>query len=243
MWPLQDHLWIRLTIEPNRDIRQNRTRWQNAENNDDITSVDFHPAQENLVLMGADDGLVSLFDTSIAEEDDSLVQAVTHGPIHKAGFLHSHALFALSSDQNLALHPVYAPDRDTEPAPVLFGDLRPIIPCEYVIDVIRTGESYGVATGSHRYVPDHMKMMRSDADAGSQSRVDIVSIQNGQSLDVASPVVLEGAHGEEIVRSLFVHDQVRTRNDLLHPRGISLTKLRATSSSPQAKTDVSKPSG
>ena len=125
-------------------------RWQNAENNDDITALDFHPTRENTILVGGDDGLVSLFDMNVAEEDDSLVQAVNHGPIHKAGFLQSDALFALSSDQNLSLHPIYSPERDQEPEPVLFGDLRPIIPCEYVIDVVRTGLDHAVAAGSHR---------------------------------------------------------------------------------------------
>lgn len=125
-------------------------RWQNAENHDDITAVDFHPTQENLILVGGDDGLVSLFDVSIAEEDESLVQAVNHGPIHKAGFLQSDAIYALSSDQNLALHPIYSPERDQEPSPVLLGDLRPVIPCEYIIDVIRAGSNYAVAAGTHR---------------------------------------------------------------------------------------------
>jgi WD repeat-containing protein 89 len=139
-----------LIIGRDRDLRKNGMRWQNAENNDDITAVDFHPSRENLLLIGGDDGLVSIFDVNVAEEDDSLVQGVTHGPIHKAGFLHANALFALSSDQNLALHPVYSPERDQEPAAARLGDLRSIVPCEYVIDVVRTGGGFGVATGSHR---------------------------------------------------------------------------------------------
>ena len=148
--PLSGMKYANTSLWCNRDLRTNRMRWQNAENNDEITAVDFHPSQENLILVGGDDGLVSLFDVSITEEDDSLVQAVNHGPIHKAGFLQSDALFALSSDQNFALHPVYSAKRDEEPAPILLGDLRPLIPCEYVIDVVRTGTDFAVAAGSHR---------------------------------------------------------------------------------------------
>lgn len=127
-------------------------RWTSPENNDDITAVAFHPTRDNLLLAGGDDGLVSLFDINIVEEDDSLIQAIQHGPIHKAGFLGPDKLYALSSDQNLAIHPLYAEERESEPAPVLFGDLRPTIPCEYVVDIMRTGPDFAVAAGSHRSV-------------------------------------------------------------------------------------------
>ncbi len=150
--PSTERPLLRLAIGSNRDLRTNRIRWQNAENHDDITAIDFHPMQQNLVLVGSDDGLVSIFDVSIPEEDEALVQAVNHGPIHKAGFLHSDAIYALSSDQNLALHPIYSLEREQEPSPVLLGDLRPVIPCEYIIDVIGAGTNFAVAAGSHRLV-------------------------------------------------------------------------------------------
>ncbi len=138
-----------------RDLRNHQMSWHNSENNDDVTAVDFHPSQGHLLLAGGDDGLVSIFDVRISEEEDSLVQGVNHGPIHKSGFLSDHGFFALSSDQNLAMHPLYSLEREQEPAPIILGDLRPIIPCEYVIDVVRTGTEFGVATGSHRFVFVH----------------------------------------------------------------------------------------
>lgn len=136
-----------------RDRRQTRIRWQNNEVNDEITALDFHPSKDNVLLSGGDDGLVSIFDTLILEEEDSLLQAVNHGPIHKAGFLSQDNLYALSSDQNLALHSLTIEDVDSdmaEPAPDQLGDLRPIIPCEYVIDILHTGPDHVVACGSHR---------------------------------------------------------------------------------------------
>lgn len=128
-----------------------RMRWQNTELNDEITALEFHPTKDNVLLAGGDDGLVSLFDTHILEEEDNLLQAVSHGPIHKAGFLGASDLYALSSDQNLALHSLTLEDNDaTEPSPDRLGDLRSTIPCEYVIDVFPTGPDYVVACGSHR---------------------------------------------------------------------------------------------
>ncbi|KIW11358.1 hypothetical protein PV08_10658 [Exophiala spinifera] len=170
------------------DRRQMRMRWQNTELNDEITALDFHPTRDNVLLAGGDDGLVSLFDTNIVEEEDSLLQAVSHGPIHKAGFLGPSDLYALSSDQNLSLHSLTLDDGtdSAEPAPDQFGDLRSAIPCEYVIDVFPTGLDYVVACGSH-----------------SKSRVDLVKLQRGSPIDLDQRIVLDNAHGGEVVRSIF----------------------------------------
>ena len=128
-------------------------RWQNTELNDEITALDFHAARDNVLLAGGDDGLVSIFDTQIVEEEDNLLQAVNHGPIHKAGFLGVSDLYALSSDQNLALHSLTLEDTDAiEPSPNQLGDLRPLVPCEYVIDIFPTGPDHVLACGSHRCV-------------------------------------------------------------------------------------------
>lgn len=110
--------------------------------------VEFHPTRD-VILAGGDDGLVSLFDTTIVEEEDSLIQAINHGPIHKAGFLGNHRLYALSSDQNLAIHPVATPGDEQDPEPTLFGDLRPIVPCQYVIDVQKHGGDVVIAGGTN----------------------------------------------------------------------------------------------
>ena len=127
-------------------------RWQNTENHDDITALDFHATKPHILLSGGDDGLVSLFDTTIREEEDSLIQAFNHGPIHKAGFVDQGAVYALSSDQNLSIHPVFDEDRETEPESVQLGDVRPLVPCEYVIDLLHVGNEFILATGSHRCV-------------------------------------------------------------------------------------------
>ena len=132
-----------------RDNRQGRKIWQNAENNDEITTINFHPSRLNVILAGGDDGLVSLFDSNIVEEDDSLIQVINHGPIHKAGFLGEHRIFALSSDQNFAIHALSTPGDGEDPEPCLIGDLRPQIPCQYVIDVVQSGQNVVIATGTN----------------------------------------------------------------------------------------------
>ncbi|RMZ84265.1 hypothetical protein DV738_g775, partial [Chaetothyriales sp. CBS 135597] len=169
------------------DVRQQKIRWQNNENNDDITALNFHPSKSNILLSGGDDGLVSLFDTAVQEEDDSLVQAFNHAPIHKAGFVDPSAVYALSSDQNLAIHPVFEDQRESEPGPVLLGDMRPLVPCEYVIDLLHTGGEFIVATGSH-----------------SKSQVDLINMNGGVEPDLQNKTVLQNAHGNEIVRTLYI---------------------------------------
>lgn len=128
-------------------------RWQSAENNDDITDLQFHPSRPNHLLAGGIDGLVSIFDTNVQDEDDSLLQVINHGPIHKAGFLSDETVYALSHDEQLSIHAV-TNQSDTSNAddvsPILFGDLRPILQCDYAIGVFEVGGEVFVAAGTHQ---------------------------------------------------------------------------------------------
>lgn len=141
-------------VRHSRDERKQDIRWQSSGNNDDITALQYHPSNSTLLLSGADDGLVSVFDTSVADEDDSLVQAFDHGgSVHKAGFM-SDAIYALSSDQKLIIKPLNSSaSNDTEDIqPVDFGDLRPIAQCDYLIDVLpNVNQAYVVAGSNLRY--------------------------------------------------------------------------------------------
>lgn len=95
------------------------------------------------------DGLVSLFNTTIASEEDSLIQVINHRPVHKAGFLSEKVIYALSSDEHLSLYPVSSNDESADPEPVIFGDLRERLGCEYAIDVNSHGLAGYLAVGSH----------------------------------------------------------------------------------------------
>lgn len=92
---------------------------------------------------------MSIFDTAVVDQDDSLVQVANHGPIHKAGFLNEKVIYALSSDEQLSLHPVSSNDDSNDPDPVVFGDLREPLQCEYAIDVCPKGLEGYLAVGAH----------------------------------------------------------------------------------------------
>jgi WD repeat-containing protein 89 len=131
-------------------VRQ-QTVWQSSGNCDDITALQYHPTEKSQLLSGADDGLVSLFDTTVQDETDSLVQGFNHAPIHKAGFLTDLAIYALSSDQKLSIHSVasFETEQSTLTQPIDFGDLRPLAQCDYVIDILREAGQVYVVAGSH----------------------------------------------------------------------------------------------
>lgn len=168
------------------------------------------------MLSGADDGLVSVFDTSIGDEDDSLLQAFDHGgSVHKAGFI-SDAIYALSSDQKFIIHPLNSSaSNDSEVVrPVDFGDLRPIAQCNYVIDIIPNPNQAYIVTGSNlRYAYENLLSWCCSLLTFNQSNrhVDFIplSITPKFALSTQSVIRLEGAHGEEIVRSVSLDNLVR----------------------------------
>jgi len=42
----------------------------------------------------------------------------------------------------------------------------------------------------------------------SKSRADLLKVERGTKLDLSQRIVLEGAHREEVIRSIFADDQV-----------------------------------
>ena len=120
--------------------------------NDDVTEVRFHPTQPRCLLSGSTDGLVNIYDVSISDEDDALVQVQNHGrSINRAGFLSPSDIFTLSHDEAFSVCRLDERGGSTaEPAPTAFGDLRPNLDCEYVVDVIPSGSEAIVGAGSHR---------------------------------------------------------------------------------------------
>lgn len=199
-----------------RDWRQTRELWQNTENSDDVTALDFHPTRPSVLLAGGADGVVSIFDTMIAEEDDSLIQGFDHGPVFKAGFLGRERIYALSSDQQLTIHPVSTSGDEDDPLPTIIGDVRPIVQCEYVVDMLKSGDDYVIATGTNiqyvkqKYFPSYWMLI----GWCRESRLDLVKIdhaldlERAPCLDLSTRHVLAPAHGEEVVRSVYVDSTV-----------------------------------
>ncbi|KAL8636658.1 MAG: hypothetical protein Q9228_005971, partial [Teloschistes exilis] len=72
---------------------------------DDVTELAFHPSQTSCLLSGSTDGLINLYDTTITDEDDALIQVFNHGSsIAHADFLSDHEVFALSHDEIFSIY-------------------------------------------------------------------------------------------------------------------------------------------
>ncbi|KAL8779439.1 MAG: hypothetical protein Q9194_001447 [Teloschistes cf. exilis] len=120
---------------------------------DDVTELAFHPSQTSCLLSGSTDGLINLYDTTITDEDDALIQVFNHGSsIAHADFLSDHEVFALSHDEIFSIYDLKdSPGGDTSNPVQHFGDLRPQLHCDYVIDLMSSrsmGPFFGA--GCHR---------------------------------------------------------------------------------------------
>lgn len=153
--------------------------------NDDVTDVRFHPIHRNTLLSGSTDGIINIFNTDIADEDEAVYQTINHeSSIHRTGFLSEKRVFALSHMETLSIYQVANPDENAEePAPVNFGDLREKWDCQYVAD----------------FSEGHF-LVGTNAD----SKLKLVPFSNETA---GSPIHLEGAHGDEVVRGFTWHNK------------------------------------
>ena len=99
---------------------------------------------------------MNIYDIAQSDEDDALIQVANHGSsINHANFLSNFQFFAISHDENFSVYQLEnVDDSATEVSPQVFGDLRPQLECEYIVDVIPSidrGETI-LGAGSHRYV-------------------------------------------------------------------------------------------
>ncbi|KAJ5624925.1 hypothetical protein N7510_001234 [Penicillium lagena] len=161
--------------------------------NDDITELQYHPTRSNIVLSGSTDGLVNIYDTTITDEDDALVQVINHGSVHHAGFLSERTIYALSHDELFSVHPATDPDEPTqEPEPVHFGDVRQPLGCEYIAQLCIGSQGPYIAAGNK-----------------ADQRLDLIPLVSDPTwrFDQDSLWRLPGAHGEEVVRSVYLDEQ------------------------------------
>lgn len=129
---------------------------------DDITELAFHPTQPAFLLSGSTDGLVNIYDTRITDEDDLTLQTFNHNSsIHHAKFLTDTEVVALSHDEQFALYDMDE-GRENGDAAQSWGDLRSVLGCQYVADVMGKTDGSGAIIG-----------------AGAQEYVEIVKDQMG----------------------------------------------------------------
>ena len=122
---------------------------------DTITTLALHPSLPSLLLSSSTDGLVNIFDTTQADEDDALYQVINHGSaIAHAGFMYPGTdIYAIGTDETLSFFALQSQkEEEEEPSPKIWGDVREGLGCEYVVDMCWIGDRPCVAAGKHRYV-------------------------------------------------------------------------------------------
>lgn len=163
---------------------------------DSITQLQWHPTQRNLLLSGSTDGLVSVFDAEVADEEDALMQVLNpRSAVHCAGFLAEDQVYALSTDEQLWVYGLEKTGTAEEEAlPVKqFGDVRGELECMYVIDLVREGfmQNPVVAYGHN------------------EKRTLGIAELVGPGWKFGRRIDLPGAHEEEVVRDLKFVDEGR----------------------------------
>lgn len=200
--------------EAYRDLRTAGVKAQYTEShNDDITALSFHPTVPHLLLSGATDALVNIYNllappsttTTDTDDDAALHQVINHGSsIHRAGFLGTN-VYALSHDEQLAVYAVVEEvPEDTERAPETaeckqWGDVRGLLGCEYVVDIMEDSSGGVVVAGSHsEHWVDLVPLRKTDAGI------------EGWSMLHGEGVRLHEGHGGEVVRGVWVDEGVST---------------------------------
>ncbi|KAL4818513.1 WD40-repeat-containing domain protein [Aspergillus spinulosporus] len=177
------------------DVRSpNQPRLEYVEShNDDVTELQYHPTRHNILLSGSTDGLVNIYNTTITDEDEALVQVINHGSVHRAGFINERTIYALSHDETFSIHPATDPDEEAqEPEPIQFGDLRQPLNCEYIAQLCLGSQGPYIAAGNK-----------------IDKRLDLIPLAQSPSwrFDEQNLWRLPGGHGEEVVRSVHIDEQ------------------------------------
>jgi WD40 repeat protein len=166
---------------------------------DTITELRFikHPQSSSLLLSASTDGLINIFDTAITEEEDAIFQVINHrSALHRAGRYDS-GLYGLGTDETLSLYPFQSQDLEAEePKPIHLGDVRDKLGCEYVVNMVHDGTIPYLSVGNHSAGSVTLVPFGADSTANFASPEWIVNAENG--------IQLQNAHGEELVRDLFI---------------------------------------
>ncbi|KAI1358983.1 WD40-repeat-containing domain protein [Xylaria arbuscula] len=163
---------------------------------DDVTELNFHPSDANILLSGSTDGLVNICDTRITDEDEVVIQTFNHdSSVHHAAFLNDTEVYAVSHDERLALYDM-AEGYDKGAATTDFGDMRAVLGCQYIANIFAKANGAGAVIG---------------AGAHEQQAFELIHLTKDGTwaLDRANSVGLPGAHSGEIVRSFCFYDEAQ----------------------------------
>ncbi|EJS41220.1 YNL035C [Saccharomyces arboricola H-6] len=164
---------------------------------DDVTCVKFHPSDVNVLLSGSTDGYTNIYDLRQDEEEDALHQVINYASIHSCGWLSPKRIYTLSHMETFAIHELNdKSDVLKEPQPADFGDIRETWNCDYVVDIYPGL----IATGKTEQGAAELRI--------SPFKDEKVDIDNG--------IVIPHAHGDEVVRDIFIPAQ---HSDILYSCG------------------------
>ncbi|KAI4166066.1 MAG: hypothetical protein LQ342_000497 [Letrouitia transgressa] len=184
------------------DLRSSKTPLlQYAESHsDDVSQLRFHHEKTSALLSGSTDGLVNVYETLVTDEDEAVIQVFNHGSsIAHAGFLQDDQIFALSNDEAFSVYTNQDPEISStaSPKPQDFGDLRSLLECDYIVDVVPS-RCFNEATVG--------------ASSSTTRHLDLIPLRRTSqwSLDRSETIRLLDGHGEDIIRSFFVDDEEQT---------------------------------
>ena len=159
---------------------------------DTITQLAFHPTQPNLLLSGSTDGLVSVFDINVQDEEDALQQVFNpKSAVHCSGFLGPKEVYVVTSDEHFSVYLLGEAKSSDGRDMIGIGDVREKLKCMYVVGVVNPSQP-AMAYGHN--VNQTLSIVQLDASRG---------------WDFGSVINLPGAHGEEVVRDVMVLEQER----------------------------------
>lgn len=159
---------------------------------DTITQLAFHPNQPNILLSGSTDGLVSLFDTNIQDEEDALQRVLNpRSAVHCSGFLSPMEAYVVTTDEHFSIYSLSDPS-DTDSRSVLeIGDVREKLDCMYVVNLI---------SGQHPVLVYGHNVNQT---------LSVVQLADPISWSFGPSITLPCAHGEEVVRDLMMLNKER----------------------------------
>ncbi|KAF4548693.1 WD domain-containing protein 38 [Elsinoe fawcettii] len=187
------------------DIRSPKTPLRSylESHNDTITTLSFSTSSPHGLLSSSTDALLTLFDTTQAEEDDAIQQVFNHSAaVHLASFLADDEIAAISSDEALSIYEVSKPeDVENEEVHALsttYGDVREQLKATYVAQIVQSAGETWVACGNLE---------------GKEMRLTPL-VRTGEKtkwiFDYSRGLLFPEAHGEEVVRDVLLDESSRT---------------------------------
>ena len=142
-----------------------------------------------------------------------MLQVYNHGSsVAHAGFLSEKQVFALSHDEKFAIYSLSYQESSADAPPIDYGDLRPRLKCEYVCGLlVRSNGSAVVGAGSQRCERRDEEVWLYELIKCSEHRMDLIPLnaRDEWNFNEECTIRLEGAHGEDIVRSFHIDEEVR----------------------------------